>query len=84
VLHRSVPRQPSDPGLWQPAGAGQGGGPGEGPGGPGGNYYRSYQRESPAAWPSHRQQSQPAFLRQRHTLPADKAFDFNVGDLRGM
>ncbi|APD47185.1 DUF3365 domain-containing protein [Synechococcus sp. CS-602] len=66
-------RQPAITGLWQPAGAEQASGV---------NYYRRINVE-PSCLACHGSKaSRPSFVKDNY--PADKAFDFNVGDLRGM
>ncbi|WP_254964369.1 MULTISPECIES: DUF3365 domain-containing protein [unclassified Cyanobium] len=66
-------RQPAITGLWQPATAEQGAGV---------NYYRRINVE-PSCLACHgTKASRPAFVKQNY--PADRAFDFKAGDLRGM
>ncbi|MEA5441793.1 DUF3365 domain-containing protein [Cyanobium gracile] len=66
-------RQPAITGLWQPASAEQGAGV---------NYYRRINVE-PSCLACHgTKASRPAFVKDNY--PGDKAFDFKVGDLRGM
>jgi hypothetical protein len=66
-------RQPEITGLWQPATAEQGAGV---------NYYRRINVE-PSCLACHGTKAgRPAFVKDRY--PDDKAFDFKVGDLRGM
>ncbi|MDM7952982.1 MAG: DUF3365 domain-containing protein [Cyanobium sp. CZS 25K] len=66
-------RQPAITGLWQPASAEQGAGV---------NYYRRINVE-PSCLACHgTKANRPAFVKDNY--PDDKAFDFQVGDLRGM
>ena len=66
-------RQPAITGLWQPATAEQGAGV---------NYYRRINVE-PSCLACHgTKASRPAFVKENY--PADRAFDFKAGDLRGM
>ncbi len=66
-------RQPAITGLWQPATAEQGAGV---------NYYRRINVE-PSCLACHgTKASRPAFVTENY--PADRAFDFKAGDLRGM
>ncbi|MBW4531259.1 MAG: DUF3365 domain-containing protein [Aphanothece saxicola GSE-SYN-MK-01-06B] len=66
-------RQPAITGLWQPATAEQGAGV---------NYYRRINVE-PSCLACHgTKASRPAFVKENY--PADRAFDFQAGDLRGM
>ncbi|WP_255143748.1 DUF3365 domain-containing protein [Synechococcus sp. EJ6-Ellesmere] len=66
-------RHPEITGLWEPAGAGQSAGV---------NYYRRINVE-PSCLACHgTRASRPAFVTENY--PDDKAFDFKVGDLRGM
>jgi hypothetical protein len=66
-------RQPEITGLWQPATAEQGAGV---------NYYRRINVE-PSCLACHGPKAgRPAFVKDNY--PNDKAFDFKVGDLRGM
>lgn len=66
-------RHPEINGLWEPATAEQGAGL---------NYYRRINVE-PSCLACHgTKDSRPAFIKA--TYPDDKAFDFKVGDLRGM
>ncbi|MEA5414209.1 Tll0287-like domain-containing protein [Synechococcus sp. BA-132 BA5] len=66
-------RQPEITGLWQPATAEQGAGV---------NYYGRINVE-PSCLACHgTKASRPAFVKDKY--PDDKAFDFQVGDLRGM
>ena len=66
-------RQPAITGLWQPATAEQGAGV---------NYYRRINVE-PSCLACHgTRASRPAFVTANY--PADRAFDFQAGDLRGM
>lgn len=66
-------RQPGITGLWQPATAEQGAGV---------NHYRRINVE-PSCLACHgTTASRPAFVKDNY--PDDKAFDFQVGDLRGM
>ncbi len=66
-------RQPEITGLWQPASAEQGAGV---------NYYRRINVE-PSCLACHgTKASRPGFVKDNY--PDDKAFDFQVGDLRGM
>jgi hypothetical protein len=66
-------RQPEITGLWQPATAEQGAGV---------NYYRRINVE-PSCLACHGTKAgRPAFVKDNY--PDDRAFDFKVGDLRGM
>jgi hypothetical protein len=66
-------RHPEITGLWEPATAGQGAGL---------NYYRRIDVQ-PSCMACHgTKDSRPAFVKENY--PADRAFDFRPGDLRGM
>jgi hypothetical protein len=66
-------RHPEIKGLWEPAMAEQGAGL---------NYYRRINVEASCLACHGTRASRPAFVKENY--PNDKAFDFKVGDLRGM
>jgi hypothetical protein len=66
-------RQPEITGLWEPATAEQGAGV---------NYYRRIDVQASCLACHGSKDSRPAFVKEKY--PADRAFNFKPGDLRGM